>query len=438
MLQILIYGMSGLGAEIAKNVILSGVKSVRLHDDQVVAWKDLSSHFYLGEDDIGKNRATASLEQLRELNNYVDTSASEGEVGEDLIGQFDVVVAVDQSLDTLLRIGELTHPRGIKLVAASALGLFALVFNDFGENFEVSDVNGEQPISAMLASITAEGVVTCLDEQRHGFEDGDYVTFSEVDGMPQLNGCEPIKIKVLGPYTFGIGEVDESKGKYVKGGVATQVKVPQKFSFKPLKDSLKGEDSAPTDFGKFDRMQQIQLAYITLNDFVKAKGRMPTPWSAGEATEFVKMATDKAKEVFGEDGPEPDEKLLTLFSKVCSGNLSPVTAAFGGLVAQEVLKAVSGKFMPIKQWMHFDALECLPREEPTEEDCKPSDCRYDGQTAVFGNKFQEKLLKQKWFVVGSGAIGCELLKNFAMVSFLLLFLMLVFAHQYYRCTEHSR
>ena len=30
--------------------------------------------------------------------------------------------------------------------------------------------------------------------------------------------------------------------------------------------------------------------------------------------------------------------------------------------------------------------------------------------------FQAKMLKQKYFVVGAGAIGCELLKNFAMVG----------------------
>jgi len=45
-------------------------------------------------------------------------------------------------------------------------------------------------------------VVTCVDETRHGYETGDYVTFSEVQGMTQLNGCEPIKIKVLGECEF--------------------------------------------------------------------------------------------------------------------------------------------------------------------------------------------------------------------------------------------
>ncbi|XP_035169876.1 ubiquitin-like modifier-activating enzyme 1 [Oxyura jamaicensis] len=42
--------------------------------------------------------------------------------------------------------------------------------------------------------------------------------------------------------------------------------------------------------------------------------------------------------------------------------------------------------------------------------------RYDGQIAVFGAELQAKLGNQKYFLVGAGAIGCELLKNFAMVG----------------------
>lgn len=41
-------------------------------------------------------------------------------------------------------------------------------------------------------------MVTCLDEARHGFESGDFVSFSEVQGMVELNGSQPIEIKVLG------------------------------------------------------------------------------------------------------------------------------------------------------------------------------------------------------------------------------------------------
>lgn len=44
--------------------------------------------------------------------------------------------------------------------------------------------------------------MTCLDEARHGFESGDYVTFTEIQGMTELNGCKPVEIKVLGKITL--------------------------------------------------------------------------------------------------------------------------------------------------------------------------------------------------------------------------------------------
>ena len=45
-----------------------------------------------------------------------------------------------------------------------------------------------------------------------------------------------------------------------------------------------------------------------------------------------------------------------------------------------------------------------------------TDCRYDGQVAVFGDAFQKKLGDMKYFLVGAGAIGCEMLKNWAMIG----------------------
>lgn len=41
--NVLIVGANGLGAEVAKNVILAGVKSVTLLDDGVAEWSDLSA-----------------------------------------------------------------------------------------------------------------------------------------------------------------------------------------------------------------------------------------------------------------------------------------------------------------------------------------------------------------------------------------------------------
>lgn len=78
---------------------------------------------------------------------------------------------------------------------------------------------------------------------------------------------------------------------------------------------------------------------------------------------------------------------------MCAGDLNPMNATIGGIVAQEVMKACSGKFHPIMQWLYFDAIETLPsdRSEITEELATPKGTRYDGQVAVFGSIFQHKI-----------------------------------------------
>lgn len=178
--DVLISGLGGLGVEVAKNVILGGVKSVTLHDDSVCKISDLSSQFYLSENCIGKNRAEACRDQLAELNSYVPVKSYTGPLTVDIIKGFRVVVLTCSSIEEQERISEITHSNDIALIIADTRGLFSQVFCDFGGNFTVLDTNGENPISTMVANISRdpEGVVTCLDDTRHGFEDGDYVTFS--------------------------------------------------------------------------------------------------------------------------------------------------------------------------------------------------------------------------------------------------------------------
>lgn len=69
---ILISGLKGLGVEVAKNIILGGVKGVCLHDEGKVQVADLASQFFLREEDVGKNRAEVCFPRLAELNIYVD------------------------------------------------------------------------------------------------------------------------------------------------------------------------------------------------------------------------------------------------------------------------------------------------------------------------------------------------------------------------------
>lgn len=74
---------------------------------------------------------------------------------------------------------------------------------------------------------------------------------------------------------------------------------------------------------------------------------------------------DMTKEI-NEKSPaktELDDDIINKLSYVAAGDVCPMQAVIGGITAQEVMKACSGKFMPIQQHLYFDALECLPEKE---------------------------------------------------------------------------
>lgn len=415
--DVLICGLGGLGVEIAKNIILGGLRSVTLYSARSCTIQDLTSQFFLDENDLGKNMAEACHQKLAELNMNVQVKLHSGELLDDqLLTKYHVIVLTESSYEEIKRISDLTHNRNIALIVANTSGLIGQIFCDFGNNFQVHDQDGEQPRSTMIASITKDidGIVTCIDETKHGFQEGDYVTFSEVQGMLELNGCAPRKINVTGDFTFSIGDTSQMSD-YIRGGIATQTKMPVSLNFGSFTDALTKPKYQAVEY-MVPRQQQLHLAFQTLDQFKSVHKRTPQPWNEEDSTEFVNMAAKYSSTFKVED---IDKTLLSLISKTAAGDLAPMQAVIGGIVAQEIMKACTGKFMPINQWFYYDAIECLPEDPakyPKPQVCQPINSRYDRQLAVFGRDVQEKLAQSRFFLVGAGAIGCELLKNFAMMG----------------------
>lgn len=401
---------------LAKNIALAGVKSLTLYDLAPVAISDLSSQFFLQPQDVGKPRAEATAPRVADLNSYVPVTVHEGNNlvnNLEQLKRYQAVVLTLTPLKEQLAIADFCHKNGIYLTITDTFGLFGYVFNDFGKNFTVGDPTGEDPVGGIVADIAEDGLVSALDESRHGLEDGDFVTFSEVKGMEGLNNSAPRKVTVKGPYTFTIGDVSEF-GTYKGGGIFQQVKMPKFVDFKPLDEQLKKPELMVSDFAKFDRPQQLHIGIQALHKFAEAhEGQLPRPRNESDAQEVLKISNELASSQ--EDKVELDEKIIKELSYQARGDLNPLAALFGGIVAQEVLKGVSGKFNPVNQWLYFDSLESLPTSVTlSEENCKPLGTRYDGQIAVFGKEYQDKLANTTQFLVGAGAIGCETLKNWAM------------------------
>ncbi|CAF1361012.1 unnamed protein product [Rotaria sp. Silwood1] len=410
--DILISGMRGLGVEIAKNLILCGVKSVIVHDCNNVDYKDLSSQYYFSEFDIGQNRAEVTKEKLSELNNNVNVTYSSSNIDEDFLQKHkvNVFVLTDDDIDNQVKIGDYCHEHGIKFVNANIKGLFGQIFCDFDQNFKVFDTNGEDSITEEIVdSISHDeiGVVSIATYTKHGFEDGSYVTFHGVKGMTEINDHE-FKITVLDPYTFIIGDT-RNFGVYEGEGTVTEVKKAETVHFMSMSANL-------------------HLSFQGLSLFQNQYNALPQPWNDDDADKFYeiveKLNRENREQVLTD---QLNKHWIRLFAKTCTGDLCPIQSVIGGIAAQEAVKAVTGKFMPIRQFLYFDAIECLSEnvfylsnegtsESNTRSNFPSKQSRYYFQEIVFGEDLQDKLGNAKYFLVGSGAIGCEILKNFAMMG----------------------
>jgi len=165
--KILIIGMSGLGAEVAKNIILGGVKSVTLMDNKNVTEHDASSQFLVSRDSIGQNvswyivelliyctmkkkigitikymciltwqRAGASLARAQLLNPMVDvmaSSANPDEKKDQFFAEFTVICATGCTKTQIGRLDRIAREHGIKFFASSAFGFTSFIFSDLGK-----------------------------------------------------------------------------------------------------------------------------------------------------------------------------------------------------------------------------------------------------------------------------------------------------------------
>ncbi|RHY80018.1 hypothetical protein DYB26_003579 [Aphanomyces astaci] len=415
--NVLIVNVDGLGVEIAKNIVLAGVRSVTLFDDAPATFLDLSAQFYLTEQDVATQtgRAEATWRKLAELNPYVQVKQHTGKLTADFIAQFRVVVVCNATREYAIKINDICHALDVAFVYTESRGVFGSVFCDFGEAFVVSDKDGEQPITCMIASITADVpgklLVTVTDDSRHQLETGDFVTFREIQGVDGLNGVAPLPITVTGPYTFTIDHPSIAVNSM--GGYVTQVKQPVVLQFKPLKESLVSPGEFLTsDFAKFGRSELLHVAFQGLDAFQIVHGHLPRSGNAEDADDIVRLTKPFAHQL----KVDVDANVVTALATGARGVVAPITSFLGGIVGQEALKACSGKFTPIHQWFYFDAIECLPDEVLPEAEYQPLNSRDDGQVAVWGRSFQEKLKQLRLFLVGAGAIGCEMLKNWALMG----------------------
>jgi ubiquitin-activating enzyme E1 len=429
-MKILIFGLRGLGIEIAKNIILAGPKSVTLYDPEIVTLSNLGSNFYLNESHIGKTRRDeASIGQLKELNPYVDVS-NITTFNMEMLLNYNVVVMTEMYKHTdLIEINRICHENKIGFIYTCSLGLSGFTFVDFGDNHMIRDDNGEECKQYIVKIIEKypQGIVTIDDGVGGGkiaLSDGDYVTFKEVQGMTELNNQEPRPVELISPVSIAIGDVSNF-GEYIGGGIMEQVKVPKPHQYSPL--SLRFENPYngkkipdPIDLSKFGRNELLHCGFLGLNKFFNRESRLPELNNEKETNEVIELARETYNSFktnnseWIKNAAEFDDKVIRNIARFAKSQIVPVTSFLGGVVAQEIVK-FTGKYTPIDQWLWFDFFEVL-ENLPENVNRNLTNTRYDDQISIFGQELQEKLFKSNVFMIGAGALGCEFIKEFALMG----------------------
>lgn len=165
-----VVGLSGLGAEAAKNVILAGVSRVVLADPAPPTSYDLGGTFCLGEGDLtpdaaargggGGGRAARCRDALAALNPHVAVDVASDVTSLDDVpgltalaaGATVVAVCVPLAEDVLIALNAACRAAGACFVCAAAHGVFGRVFCDFGEAFVVTDADGEEPATSQVGA----------------------------------------------------------------------------------------------------------------------------------------------------------------------------------------------------------------------------------------------------------------------------------------------
>ncbi|XP_053577797.1 SUMO-activating enzyme subunit 1 [Bombina bombina] len=298
--KVLLVGMRGLGAEVAKNLILAGVKGLTMMDHQQVSTEDSRAQFLIPSGSLERNRAEASLERAQNLNPMVDVKVDTENIEEkpeDYFTQFDAVCLTCCPRDVLVKVDQICHKQGIKFFTGDIFGYHGYMFADLGEHEFVEEK-------------------TKIAKANQEVEDGPEAKKAKLDSTETTM----VKKKVQFCQLKAALEIDWTSEK--------------------AKSSLK---KTPSDFF----LMQVIMKFRT------DKGREPQPNAYREDSELLLQIRN---DLLDSLGVSPD-LLPDDFASYCFSEMAPVCAVVGGVLGQEIVKALSQRDAPHNNFFFFDGIK---------------------------------------------------------------------------------
>ncbi|KAI4129956.1 MAG: hypothetical protein LQ347_003561 [Umbilicaria vellea] len=307
--NILLITLKALANEVAKNLVLAGIGSLTISDDQLVTEDDLCSQFFVSEEHIGMNRAVAAAPQVRKLNPRVVLHVDTDNIlikSPEFFAPFDIVIATELGLDVLSTINASCRLFNRPFYAAGTHGFYGYIFADLITHDYVIEREKSNVATVLKAETATRSVIASTTKKENG-KLIEMVTKREIYSPIILANSSPIPAEHLGSRR-------------------------RKLQIPPLLTCLKA-----------------------LWEFQSISGTVPS-YSHADLELFTTLATEKHKEL-----QLPSETLrsdfLRSFLQNLSSELAPVTAFLGGQLAQDVINVLGQREQPIQNFLLFDGEE---------------------------------------------------------------------------------
>lgn len=318
--NILVIGLSGVGSEIVKNVVLSGINSMTLCDSRKLNKADpgqlesqmlISFQVKQSADTETKNLGQLSIPRCNELNPMVNTVAVEeiplAEIAEK---KFNIVVCCDQTRETELQVYENCQKSNTPFLCGKTAGYFGQAIIDCGKNY------------------------TCQVKQAKKTS----VENSEIDDKKSNSAA-------------GAGQNSKNDAKANDEAEEGDQFKEESSDFKPFTEII--ENLKHDCFSKLKKRE--------IKNLNQAVVIMPIIYHNNTAENFSSEAAEKmAVTMTGKDdfwtGNNANFHNLEQLSYATQGQLTAVTAIVGGFMAQEVIRVASRKEKPFENCFFFDGL----------------------------------------------------------------------------------
>ncbi|RPB16072.1 hypothetical protein P167DRAFT_532541 [Morchella conica CCBAS932] len=302
--HILLITIRSLANEVAKNLVLAGIGSLTVLDSEVVHEDDLGAQFFIGEEHIGMNRAEAAAPAIQRLNPrvpvHVDTSKLETK-DSSYFKQFDIVIATELDLDSLLLINFSTRQCGRPFYAAATYGLYGYIFADLIKHSFVIE-REKSNMKTDLKKESATRTVIGVTEKKEGEKTIEFVTKEEV-------------------YT-------------------------------PLVEVLNCEIDKTWKIRKRKTVPAVLPGVSAMWAFQKQHGRLPE-CTKNDFAEFTKLLTEANRQL---NLPEEivQSSFISSFVENATSELTPISAILGGILAQDVINVLGKREQPLQNLLVFD------------------------------------------------------------------------------------